>query len=321
MRSNGILMTSLLVAVALSGCLGDDEPQTDDLQSVECPDVHHHEEDHGDEAGDEDAGALDDVNATLRAATLREADGDALDATDALADCPEHEEEPAEPNLPPVAGLSMVADDGTVQDGTNYVLVGQSVTFSAAGSTDDDAIQLAALTVTDANGTRTVQLYDAETEAFVDTLLAFEHAGPANVTLRVLDDEGAVDLLETMLYVNRLHQLTISVDVPVPAAVHSTEECTYPTEGTNLVWQRSMNQAKFVVDAGAQWIEATLTGGTGEFTLCGPDGSPLTDASTDTASTERGAGGLAANPQYGVFGMLTDGTDALTFDVMVHYEP
>lgn len=327
MRWNGFLLASVLAAVTLSGCLGgDDKDDPEDLKSVGCPDVGVPSVDapSGDAGNGTDDGALDDLNGTLALLRARQAgngtdDGNAseeqvLETTTADDGCPDVQTQTA--NLPPVAALVMTADDGAVQNGTTYIVAGQNVTFSAAGSSDDGSVQLAALTVRDSNGTRTVQLYDG---GFQDATLAFPHEGPANVTLRVLDDDGEVDLVETMLYVNRVHSLSIAVDAFMPAG-GDAGACDFPSDPP-LLWQRAMSHARFVVNSGAQWLSAEMTGGSGEFALCDPDSEPLTEASSTTAETERGAGPMRSSPQYSLFGVATGSGGPLTFDVMVHYEP
>lgn len=325
MRWNGFLLASVFVFVTLSGCSDkDDGDDADKLNSLECP-----EDDLGSldvpagDADDSDNGtAVDDLNGTL--ALLRgrqqaengtdEAGEEVLQTTSADA-CPEDVADVS--TVPPVADLVMTADDGTVQNGTTFILTDQNVTFSAAGSSDDGTIQLAALTVTDSNSTRTVQLYDG---GFQDVTLPFAHEGPVNVTLRVLDDAGEVDLVESMLYVNRLHSLTIAVDAALPAG-HSADACDFPDDTASVVWQPFMDRTKFIVNSGAMWISAEMTSGSGEYALCDPGHAPLTEASSSAVETARDGSPLTPSPQYAVFGVSTGGVDDLTFDVMVHYEP
>lgn len=328
MRWNGFLLASLFMAAALSGCLGgDDDKETEPLQSTECPTddlAGGLEGDAAQEDAADDDGALDDLDGTLAALRTRQAENETLDdgagtdvsaTTEALDPCAE--ETPSLPNTPPTANLVMTADDGAVQDGTTYIMAGQNVTFSAAGSMDDDgSIQLAALTVRDSNSTRTMQLF---ADGFQDLPVSFPHEGPVNVTLRVLDDDGDVDVLEAMLYVNRIQSLVVPIDIPLPAG-HGAGGCDYPTEPP-LLWQRSMNFARFVVNSGAQWISAEMTGGSGEFALCDPANAPISEASTEAAQTARDGTDMASSPQYGVFGVAKGGVDDLTFEVMVHYEP
>jgi len=323
MRWNVLLLASVLLAVTLSGCADDDDGgDTNKLNSLECPEDHlGHDVPVGDD-GSDDGTALDDLNGTLALLGGRqadnstgEADSDEVLQTTSADACPEAE--PDVPNVAPVAALLMTADDGTVQNGTTYIRTGQNVTFSAAGSSDDGAIQLAALTVRDSNGTRTVQLYDG---GFQDVTLPFAHEGPVNVTLRVLDDAGEVDLVESMLYVNRLHSLTIAVDAALPAG-HSADACDFPDDTASVVWQPFMDRTKFIVNSGARWISAEMTGGSGEYALCDPGHAALTEASSGAVETERTGAPLVPSPQYAVFGVSTGGADDLTFDVMVHYEP
>ncbi len=328
MRWNALLIACLAASVALSGCFGgDDTKDDDDLLTVDpCAntldgqgDAAQEDTSAADESADEPVDPLNGTLAMLASRQIEEDNGtmdDLAATTGAVSECPGTNVNSA-PNVAPVANLTMTSTAGVVQDGTNYILAGENVTFSAAASTDDSSIQLAALTVRDSNGTRTVQLYS---DGFVDAVLSFAHEGAVNVTLRVLDDDGAVDVLDVMLYVNSLKSVSVPVDLALPTG-HSADACDYPELGENLLWQRFMDHAKFSVQSNARWLSAEMTAGSGQFALCSPEQVALSEASSTTAESARGGDPLVSSPLYSVFALATGGVSTMTFDVMVHYEP
>lgn len=280
-----------LMSVSLSGCLG-----------------------FGDDADEDDHGD----------------DHDHCDPSDAAnytaEECPGHQPpadqnetpEPEVPNQLPDAVLNMTGPDGPL-NGTSYVLPGANVTFSAAASSDPDGqVALVGLTVTDANGTRTAQLF--QDGAFVDATFSFTSVGPVNVTVRVLDDEGEGVIRVASFAVNDLITKTESFSAAAPTG--SADACEAPSGTPPLVTNNFAARSTFSVQRGAQWIEAAVTGGSAQIAICSPEGEAMSGAGTEVETEDDGNSTLPVNAQYYVMVLSKGATGGeVTIDVLVHYEP
>lgn len=300
MRANHFLMLLAVSLTGLSGCLGfgDDDGPADE----QCPADDHHDgnatADHTHDCPGEDT----------EDALGNQTDGNVTDV----------------PNELPVANLTMTSGDGAMVNNTTFVFVGSNITFSAEGSADPDGgIDLIGLTVRDRNSTRTAQLY--QDGAFVDATFTFEHEGAVNVTLRVLDDHGEATVLETATFVNRVQATSVDISggggASAPGA--DADDCESPTSapGGTAPGDITGKPAGFQVAAGAQWIEATLTGGSGEIAICSPEGTALSGSDSSYVVTDEG---VELPPSISYYVMVLSGSmpdQTYTLDIVVHHEP
>lgn len=305
MRANHLVMLLAVSLVGFSGCLGfgDDGGGADD----DCPaDDHAHDngnatEEHGHDCPAQTDGGTEDPLGNQTD----------LNGTDV-------------PNELPVASLNMSTDDGAIVNATSFVFVGTNITFSAEGSTDPDGtIDLVGLTVRDSNSTRTAQLF--QDGAFAPATFLFEHEGTVNVTLRVLDDRGEATVIETATFVNRVQGGTQNIQLAGgTASGASADDCESPssTPSNTLTADATSKPFGFQVAAGAQWIEATLTAGSGEIAICSPDGDDLSDAGSDTVMTREDVVDLPPGIDYYVFVLSGSSPNAdYTVEIVVHHEP
>lgn len=304
----------------LAGCLGfgddDPEPVEDDCPDHDDHAGHDEPIDGGNATGNETGLALalpqvgfqqnDTGNETLPTETA-----DPI-AQSGAGDCPG--EVPETPNEPPVPVLKILKDDGSEFGPNDFVLPGATLSFSPQGSSDPDgSIGLASLVVEDGNGSRTVNLI--QDEALIDAILKFDHPGPINATLRIIDDRGDPAEVTAMAYVNAQETGTQEAEAFDP----TSGGCSGPSDGDlpPLVEETFFAKEPFVVSAGARWISVTTTG-TSSVVICDPDGNEM--ASGDT-SAETGDASLASNTQYFLALHPSGPNQTMSYDVIVHFEP
>ncbi len=232
-------------------------------------------------------------------------------------------EAPALPNVLPNATLTITDDAGRELNASAYVLVGSNMTFSANGSVDPDGeISLIGISVTDANGTRTAQLFDNGT--FVDVKLRFDVAGPVNITMNVLDDDGEGVTRVARTAVNEMLSETFTFDANAPSG--SADACQAPGASSGapgLITDSYALKGSFSVAKGAQWISAKVTSGSGEIAICSPGdpGTALSAAGTEVNTEDDGNSTLTVNPQYYVMVLKKGaGGGTVTVETMVHFE-
>lgn len=296
MRLNNFLLLLTLLLVPLSGCLGFGD-EGEDGHSDECD--HHEGADHDAcHEGDHSHGNEGNGNETHGGNGGNE--GNVSE----------------EPNLLPNATLTMTNAAGEVLDNTKFILKGETITFSAVGSEDPDGIiDLIGLTVVDLNETRTVQLLqDGE---FVDITMKFDHVGPVNVTLRVLDNRGEGIQLETSAAVNEKKTFTSSGE---NLYLPNQSGCQPPTSAGNtpLIDNRFFTAENFNVNKGAKWFSVTSTD-TDNVAICvAADDSALSQGAT-SAETDEGEWLTGPNNYY-IAAFPSGPATALSFEVIVHYE-
>lgn len=294
MRVSTLLAMLLLATMTLSGCFGsDDEPAT---HADECDDVADHDACHG---GDNMAGGNNMTgNVTTGNAT---------------------------PNVPPVAMMQMMSQDGRALNGTNAILSGELVNFTFNGSMDPDGVlELAALTIIDGNASspRTINIELGST-----VTVNFDDEGPVTAILRLLDDEGAAGVAASTTFVNSVQRVSANIWAAEPSDTVSADDCEGPggAEGFPLVEQNAMTGLSFNTKNNTRWIEATVAVGTIDIAICAPDKSALTGESDDTVSTDEFD--VAPGVSYYVFAIAReshgtpDEPGEIAVDVIVHWEP
>ena len=328
MRLRTLWMVAMLVPLA--GCLGfGDDDEAPENEHDDCPEDGHDDsmdngtgdamDDNGTDGTGEGTG--DGLLAPLSGLLMQANEtGNGTDPAmlpntgDAMDDCPT--DEPLTPNLPPVAVLTATLDDGTPVGPSTYILKGETFTFSARNSTDDDGtVVLAGLTVQDTNSTRSVNM--VQDGNLIDVVLKFDHDGPATVTLNVIDDGGDGNRTSMQVYI--ADQGSGAEDVP---GTHPTATgCARPVPSDDvppLVQEGVYAKKTFVVDANARWISVDA-GNTRHVSICAPDGTSLGDGE-DSASTADQA--LAQNPEYYLTMYRSAGADVeVTYTVTIHFEP
>lgn len=222
--------------------------------------------------------------------------------------------EPGAPNELPVPALTMTDGDGNVLGPNSFITPGMNITFSAVGSSDPDGtIDLIGLTVADTNSTRNTQLLQGGN--FVDAIYVFDHVGPVNVTLRVLDDRGEGTVLNAMAYVNA--QFSASGNIPQNFALDDASSCSPPDDSTGQTLTNDLHwhEVGFSVNAGAKWISADVTG-THDLALCDKSGSLIVAGEAPMIASEEGV----YAPGVGYYLVIT-GSGDYDATVTVHYEP
>lgn len=317
-----VVVSGLLVALGLSGCLGfGDEGEHDgDKQPNtgfdDCPEQ-------GDDAMVDDAaseegnGSVELLQIPLRQQneTLPTENNETYNpeiAESGATDCPG--DVPVGPNELPIPVLAL-SSNGVVLDDFTAIYPGDSILFSAVGTSDPDGeVDLIGLTVKDANSTRNVNLM--EDGAFVDATLVFDHVGPINLTMRVLDDRGEGVVLHRTAAVNLVVEDTAETVVAVPA--DDVADCEPAESGTSQTLTNSEHwYAKtFSVTADTRWISVT-TSGDQSVGICSPDGTSL---ATGTGSAMTADQTWPAGIDYRVVATPAGANESFTVRIEVHYE-
>jgi hypothetical protein len=225
------------------------------------------------------------------------------------------------PNLPPVLVLN-VKDAGG--NSTNATTVGGTLTFDATGSRDQDADGLysIAIVVQDTNRTYPPGALFGGGQ-FLSATYTFDRAGPVNVTVSALDVRGDRTELRTHVFINEVTTGGQGFDFSVPlAAAEDAADCAGPS-GQGALDNALYNKINFNVQAGVQYVVATIVGGDGEIAICAPDGTAISPSGSDSVTSNKGtvfavpAG--AASYYVGVYGGAANA--AVTVQVVVHYDP
>ncbi|MGB1585814.1 MAG: hypothetical protein ACPHID_02055 [Thermoplasmatota archaeon] len=294
MRLNNFLLLLTLLLVPLSGCLG-----------------------FGDEGEDDHSDDCDHLEGDAHDACHEAEGGHGGEGNETHGGNGGHEGNETEvPNELPNATLIMTADsDGRVLTGTDFILPGENVTFSAVGSSDSDGeIDLIGLTVKDSNETRTVQLLD-DAGNFVNVSLQFNYVGAVEVTLRVLDNRGEGIQLASNVFVNERETHTTAADNLYAPNQSGCTPAGY-NEQAILIAQQFYTNEPFIVNAGAKWFSVSATG-TDHVAICGPDGELATGGSA--AETEEG--NWTPSPRDYYVAIYPDGpATSVDFEIIVHYE-
>ncbi len=231
-------------------------------------------------------------------------------------------EAPPTPNVLPTAMLTVTDAAGNAMNRSTYVVVGDMLTFSAAGSSDADGnITLIGLSVADGSGVRTASLYDNGT--FVDVTLQMNASGPVRALISVLDDDAGANTSAVMTAVNEVLTETLSFDGATPSG--SADACEAPGASSGappLVTNAYALPETFAVTADAHWISAKITAGEGEIAICGPGspGTALSDAGTDVATQDDPNSTLEPNSFYYIMVLKKSTPGDVTMDIMVHFE-
>lgn len=223
------------------------------------------------------------------------------------------------PNVAPQASLALFDAGGNALGPQNAVVVGQNITFSANGSMDPDGnISLAALTVTDGNGTRTVSML--QDGALVAVNLTIEKEGPVTAVLRVLDEHGDGAVAANFTYAN---EVQVKSDVePTPAPATGVGACEGPS-GSNadspLVDNYYSSAPTFKTVNGTQWISAKVISGGVDITICDPEKKAVSDTGKDVSTPQ---GQYPPGVNYYVFVVNRGSTDEeWTVEWISHWEP
>lgn len=232
-------------------------------------------------------------------------------------------EAPPLPNQLPNATLTMTDDTGRVLDASTFILAGSNITFSALGSSDPDGtIAAVGLSIKDGSGERTAQLFANGT--FVNVTLAFDAAGPVNVTVSVLDNAGEGVIRTARTAVNEILLDTLTFEGPAPSG--SADACEAPGASSGvpgLVTNNYALKSLFSVPVQSQWISAKITDGSGEIAICSPGdpGTALSEAGTDVATADEANATLEVSGQYYIMVLSKSNSGGeVAIETMVHFE-
>lgn len=230
------------------------------------------------------------------------------------------------PNVPPVIKLSVSNTNNTA---TNVTLVGGSLVFSAAGSTDPDGDGLSAVAIVAQDANRTFPpgvLYAAG--KFTPVTYTFDRAGVVNVTVSGIDVRGDLTTVKAQVYVNQVVTVK-SNTLNVPAGVEtSASDCKGPT-GQAVADAFLYDFAPFTVQKGATFLEGDKTAesaGEPRFAFCfkKADGTASAVSADDTDGHAVSNVPLVAPTgldTYGV-GFVAEAPQTTGYvKVIIHYEP
>jgi hypothetical protein len=321
MRANTFLLLISLLVVPLSGCLGFGEDETHN--HPECNAAAGATMPAGDGMQGNGTGDTMEDNAAPGSFQIKlmhtedcpPAKDDGVDTGNGTVD-PEGNDtvEPELPNQLPTAMLTMTADDGTVLDNFTAIKPGQTITFSAVGSSDPDGtIDLIGLTVRDTNNTRVAQLLEGG--AFVNATYKFDYVGPINVTIRVLDNRGE----GVVVYYDRAVNYREAKSETPPLFIPNQSGCNPASSagGTPLIDNQFYHKEPFNVQAGAKWFSAVSTG-TQRITICDKTDTQLATGTAGAAAT--GVDAWATGTEYYVAFFPSSANTEMNFEIIVHYE-
>lgn len=241
----------------------------------------------------------------------------------------------APPNKPPVISLKVLAN-GTVG---NVTTVGGSLTFDASGSSDADGeIVDAAITLIMANQTAggVAPRSLMSNGAFVPVTYTLGAAGPARVSVAVVDSEGDIVILDTFAYVNEVKDAGTfgfkakAAEGSDPTKCKGTLEQTVPAgQGTGpavAADEAYFHRYNFIVPAGASFIEAKVQAGASLIAICSAEALALSPAGSTNVTTSAGTEVAAGTDYYvAVFSNANPTPPATAQDVAIqvtiHFEP
>lgn len=116
---------------------------------------------------------------------------------------------PARPNVPPIASAMVVLENGTAANNSLLDAAKRflNVTLDASNSTDGDGtIEAYSWDVQEFNSTGVMVPVNKTTG--VKANFSFTNAGLKNITLRIIDDDGAISELTIQFYVNYYNKFT-----------------------------------------------------------------------------------------------------------------
>lgn len=263
------------------------------------------------------------------------ADHENLTLDDLMAKCPGSTttrttttSTPSAPNVLPTVSLKVMDDGGNE---TLVTLVDGNLTFDASNSTDSDGnITGVAVSVTDANQTRTASLFDPVSKTFKTATFKFDRPGVVNVTLAVVDDRAGFVTNVSNVYVNEMVNTPANAiqspqaDLAGNSPMH--DPCTGaegPLGSSHTIADANYYQTVTIpVQANATFIVATSTEDV-VMTICSPDGTPVSPELVDGTVTSDQPLPLPAdatkNYQLAFYATLVPATTAAV--VVVHYEP
>lgn len=235
----------------------------------------------------------------------------------------------AAPNKLPILKLNVTDFGGNA---TNVTLLDGNLTFSAAGSSDPDgAISAIAISVTDSNTTRTKSLYNAATKTFTPATFSFDRAGPANVSVQMVDDRAGFNGSIFQVYVNQIQVLGKADLQPQPA---TGAPLAHPCNGARqqfgdqgpIIDNTYFYPGPISTAAAPSFIEAIPNDRTA-ITICDPADNPISEVRVNKAITTNNMDGPLPLPasgtdNYSVGVYVTNGAPAdASVTVIVHYEP
>lgn len=232
----------------------------------------------------------------------------------------EDENETIVPNVTPVAVLKAYNAAGEELDNTMAIMEGETITFSAEGTADEDGtITLAGLAVQ--LGSEVVTATLMENDEATDFTVNFTGQGHIVAALSALDDDGARAVAVVDFYQNLVQ--TESFDIPAadPGAVEA-DACSGPgaSADTPLIDNYYSQSQTFEVKNGTRWIHAVVVGDAAvEIAICGPDGEAVSGAGKDVSSTDEGT--LTQSVDYYIWAVAREPQQAFDVEVTVHWEP
>lgn len=299
-----LLAASLIFVAALAGCA--DKGKDSDFH-VTCP-------------GGKELHSEDFTNVTTTADLLKKCPGATTTRTTTST--------PSTPNVFPVAKLAVTDAGGNA---TAVSFLGINLTFDASGSSDSDGnITGAAVSVADANQTRTASLFDPVAKKFKSAVFAFDRPGPVNVTLAIVDDRAGFTTNTTVLYINEVVTKG-STPIQVPAALLAGESpLHHPCLGAGaelgnqgpIVHTQYFNMESIPLQPGATFVEVVSEQAV-VMTICDPTGVAVSpelqaDKVTSNKPLPLPADGTE-NYHVAFYASEPGATTAVT--MTIHYEP
>ncbi len=228
------------------------------------------------------------------------------------------------PNVLPVLKLNITDAGGNA---TNVTMKNGNLTFDATGSFDPDGtLSAIAISVKDANQTRTLPLFDSATKKFKTATFKFDRVGVVNVSIAMVDDRAGFNNSLTHVYVNEAQAVdggqlyAPAGDSPAFADACQGASAELGSQGP-LVDSQYFKSKQFTVAVGASFIEA-IPGENTLVTICDPSGVAVSDEkSADPVLSNQPIVAPTGTDSYTI-GFYADGANAVvTATVIVHYEP